>query len=546
MKRSTKLVSAIVLAILILGGGGWYFYTSSNSGPNYEFVVVTRGNLLQEVNVTGKVKPVDMVNLGFSTNGTLESMPVKVGDTVIEGQLLATLDDDELQSDLAQGLAALSSAQAQLAHYQALLDKEKATLADLENGTPPEEIVLQEVRVSNALISLNLAKDDVLGTLEDAYTKADDAVREKLDVIFASPRSVSPSIIITATNSALESSVEIKRPVLETQLTNWRSSLDSLTVDDNLITATSDAKIVVSAVRQLLDDASKLVAGALPNGSITQTVLDSYASDISTGRTSVSTAYSNILAEESALNTAEANLKVAENELKILQAGTTAEKINAQKAAVAQALANLSIQQGAINEVSARVAKTRTLLAKTSLRSPIAGIVTSVAPEVGESITANAEIFSVISGDEFQIESDITETDVVLIALGQPADVTLDAYGDDVVFKVVVSKIDPAEKVIEGVPTYRVTFTFAEPDARIRSGMTANIDVLTGEKHNIITVPQRAIVTTDGKRYVRIIQSDNSYATIPVMLGLRGSDGNVEIIEGVSEGDRVITYIEEE
>ena len=544
MTGGIKAVSIIIVTILILGGGGWYFYAQQNGTPNFEFVVVERGDLVQQVSITGRVNPVDMVDLGFSTNGTLETLAVEVGDVVEKDAVLATLDDDEVQADLTQALAALSSARAKLSQFQAQVDKEKATLADLERGTRQEEITLQEVKVANAMIALDLARSDVVSTLEDSYTKADDAVRSKLDVIFSGPRSSSPSVAFTTANAALESSVELKRSSIEGGFVSWRASLDALSVSDNLITASSDAKIILTDVRNLLDDASLLVAGGVPSGTITQTTLDGYESDISTGRSNVNTAFSNVIAKEVALTTAEANLKVEENQLTVLQSGTSVEQIDAQKATVAQAEANFAIQRGAINEAAARVTKARTVVDNTILRASIAGTVTAIVPEVGESITANAKIISIISEGQFEIEADITETDIVLVALDQQAAVTLDAYGDDVVFDVAVAKIDPAEKVIEGIPTYNVTFTFVEPDERVRSGMTANIDVTTAVRNNVIAIPQRAVTRSNGDRAVRVLQGEE-FVLVPVKLGIRGSDGRIEILSGISEGDRVITFIEE-
>jgi multidrug efflux pump subunit AcrA (membrane-fusion protein) len=74
--------------------------------------------------------------------------------------------------------------------------------------------------------------------------------------------------------------------------------------------------------------------------------------------------------------------------------------------------------------------------------------------------------------------------------------------------------------------------------------MTANLDIKTNERKNVLTVPTRAILTEDSSRLVRIVNPDNkTYKNVPIKVGLKGSDGMSEIISGLNIGDRVVTYI---
>lgn len=93
--------------------------------------------------------------------------------------------------------------------------------------------------------------------------------------------------------------------------------------------------------------------------------------------------------------------------------------------------------------------------------------------------------------------------------------------------------------MIEGVATYKTTFQFTKEDQRIKSGMTANIDILTDKRENVITIPQRAVVSQNGDKIVKISEGEN-IKEVKVKTGLRGSDGNIEILEGVGEGDKVV------
>jgi len=107
-----------------------------------------------------------------------------------------------------------------------------------------------------------------------------------------------------------------------------------------------------------------------------------------------------------------------------------------------------------------------------------------------------------------------------------------------------VIAVDPAETVLEGVPTYKVTLVFDAPDTRIRSGMTANLDILTHERSGVLEIPFRAIVDDAGNKTVRVVSADGkSYTSVPVTVGLKGSTGTIEVLSGLSAGDKVVTYV---
>jgi HlyD family secretion protein len=151
-------------------------------------------------------------------------------------------------------------------------------------------------------------------------------------------------------------------------------------------------------------------------------------------------------------------------------------------------------------------------------------------------------VISIISQGDYQIESFIPEADISKIKIRNKASTTLDAYGSNVVFDTAIIKIDPAATVIDGVPTYKVTLRFMDQDSRIKSGMTANLDILTNQKDNVLLLPNRVLITEDDGKYVSILNPDGSGKILlkKIVVGLRGSDGNTEIISGLNEGDKVL------
>jgi RND family efflux transporter MFP subunit len=180
--------------------------------------------------------------------------------------------------------------------------------------------------------------------------------------------------------------------------------------------------------------------------------------------------------------------------------------------------------------------------------SPIAGLITRYEATVGELAVAHTPLVTIIS-DSLAIEAFVPEVDSAKVSLGDEAVFTLDAYGSDAEFQARVAAVDPAETVIDGVSSYKTTMELVEPDTRIKSGMTANIEIFTDRRESVIAIPQRAVVAKEGKKFVRVIQRDKSgkstFKEAAVVTGLQGSDGRVEIISGLREGDEVALYVEE-
>ncbi len=220
--------------------------------------------------------------------------------------------------------------------------------------------------------------------------------------------------------------------------------------------------------------------------------------------------------------------------------GNTPGQTAYQGALVRQAEANLATQEAAIKQAQAALQNTQAQLDKNSLRAPFDGLVAKQEAKVGEMAAANTTIVSLISEAKFEIEANVPEADIAKVKISDSANVTLDAYGNEVIFEARVVAIEPAETVIDGVATYKNTFQFVKEDERIKSGMTANIDILTDQRENVIIVPQRAVINQGNGKIIKVLGDDQVVKDVQVETGLRGSDGNIEIISGLNEGDKVV------
>ena len=98
-------------------------------------------------------------------------------------------------------------------------------------------------------------------------------------------------------------------------------------------------------------------------------------------------------------------------------------------------------------------------------------------------------------------------TDLLLsqIKLGDPAQITLEGYGDSTLFPATVIAIDPSTTLSnDGTPAYKVTLQFNQEDDRVKTGMSVNADIQAAVAENALTVPSGAIKTTNGASYVMV------------------------------------------
>lgn len=574
MELFKKFKYPIIFGFFVLLIGG-YIILKPEKQLRRDTMMVSRVNVVQSVNVVGNVKSAESVDLAFELGGKVKEVYVKVGDKVETGVKLAELNHDNFLADLQQAQSQVSSAYASLNQYKAALTVEQAKLREMESGTRPEEISIAQTKVDNtktalvnaqinldnetqeATVSLNNLYDDVLNILNDSYTKADDAVNKQMDDLFTTAGNVDFSF--EPNNSQLEVNTLFARQEAVSGLADLRTEMNKTHIlNSDLDRALSVGKSEVTKVQIFLNLIGDILKGKT---NLTSETLSTYKANLNTARTNVNTALSNISDQQqlitnqvvinrnsintanTSLDSAKFSLQSAEQELSLKLAGYTKEQLDGQKAKVLQAEANIASQQAFIEQKQASVASAQAQINKNIIYSPINGVITKQDAKAGEITNAQTPVISVISEAEFEIETNVPEVDISKIKVGNKAFVILDAYGDDKKFEAQVTSIDPAEKVIEGVSTYKTVLQFINPGSVIRSGMTADLQIMTESKDNVIAIPNRAVITKEGLKTIKILQGDN-VVEMPIETGLRGSDGMIEIISGLKEGDLVITFME--
>lgn len=597
----------IALGLLIGIGLGIYWQNRPAPEPLYETETVGRRSLLQEVSATGTIEPTAKITLRFQTGGTVDSIPVHVGDLVTKGNLLVELDSEEFSLAVASAQAELAAAQADYAKALAgstdeAIDVAKAAVekaeADLEqaekNLTSQERLGDQAIAIAElaydaavsdhenleATYALEVAHvyEDAVITLDSALTQGETTLRE-IDNLLGVDHEATDASLLSAlqanSSSKYTSAVNVYKEVSR-EVETLAAALQELEADEE--DAISEALLATSNLLEEIDDLIEVVDALVEAAPIAQGFDDSKRSEVramlATQEESLLDAESNLSAQdqaiESLLNEQESELQQAENAIDRAEQDLAQVQLE-KESNVAQAEASVAVYESLLDQAEASLKETqagprsvdlaalkaaidraetqlemaRHDLSRASLHAPTEGIVTQLYFEEGESLNTADNVIQIVSTD-YQITANIPESDIAKIEIGDRVRMTLDAFSYDQLFEGTVHKIDPAETVVEGVIYYQVESHFTLAYEGVKPGMTANMDILTAEDNQALAIPLRALKYERDRIYVQKVDPQTqTLVEVDVVLGIR-DDQYVQILSGLVEGNEVVTLMREE
>ena len=103
-----------------------------------------------------------------------------------------------------------------------------------------------------------------------------------------------------------------------------------------------------------------------------------------------------------------------------------------------------------------------------------------------------------------------------------------------------VSAIEPAETEINGTIYYKTTVLLKKKEDFIRSGMTANVWIVSAVSDNALYIPVSALHKKDGKTFVTV-RSGAFTSEKEIETGIKDSKGNIEVLSGLQAGEQVVT-----
>lgn len=256
-----------------------------------------------------------------------------------------------------------------------------------------------------------------------------------------------------------------------------------------------------------------------------------------------------IAAKEATLQ--RARLSLARQQELGAQSYASREAVEAATADVLVYEAELAALEAQRSSAEVTVSTAKLALERTRITAPISGTIVAVLVKQGQTVNAAQSAPTIVKIADLStmlVKAEISEADVMNVAPGQ--NVTFTTLGaPDLPFQAVVREIEPAPTEIETSDTissdsaiyYNGLLEVANPEGRLRIGMTAEVSVELARADDVLTVPAGAVRKDGEGQYVEVIDRDSGTGTRrDVVTGL--SDKIItEIREGLSEGEMVLT-----
>lgn len=554
--------TTITLGVLLLLSYGYYAITKE---PEPEIVIaeVTRGELTQVVEAVGEITSERNLKLQFPISGVVSEVLVKEGDKIELGQKIASLRANDLRADMQSALASLQAAQAEL--------------AELKEGTRPENIAIAEAELENKRAQLRAAENELKASEEKLEILEKEAEIALAGEIGEASSMASKQLTVARTALSIFDDVFSDPDVIDAfqrgdpgkdRLMKKERDRAGQIVDsvfdegfnfesyDKALSALQKVRQGLSVATRVMEDLFFSLVTLPPTSSFSRTEREARKNDVADEKTSLQTALTSVDTAIKDLQDASANFNtkiatenstIASAKGDILNLQTAIRTEEAELALKKAGARPTEIQAAAarVRQASAEYDRTKADFEDTILYAPTTGSITKVNIKEGELLSTAFQqepAITMLGESPYRVEMYVSEVDIPKVQLTQTGAVELDAF-QGTLFPLTVAEIDPAASDVDGVPKYRVKLDFFKIDKGFKIGMTGDVDIVTGSRDDVLMVPARAILENEfGDTYVRILGRGDVIEERHVEIGLEG-ENDVEIIKGVEEGEVVVVLL---
>jgi len=202
-----------------------------------------------------------------------------------------------------------------------------------------------------------------------------------------------------------------------------------------------------------------------------------------------------------------------------------------------QAETGLTLAKSRLLAAEARLGMAERAVRDATVRAPFAGLIAQRFVSRGEYVSEGQKLFELVSLDPIEVEFRLTEADSGRVALGQKVAVRVAPHPGEI-FHGVVTVIAPV--IDEKSRTLRVKAQIENSETRLRPGLFAHIDLGLDTRENVVLVPEEAVLQrADGSVIFRAL-ADGRVERVTIETGVV-RDGKVEVTQGISAGDHIVT-----
>ena len=591
----------ITLLVLLIGGaaiaGALYYFVFKSDATTVtrssEEIPVKRATINQTLTISGLADAQLNSNLTFQSSGRIAFVNAKIGDAVREGDVLASVESDDLSNTVQQAQASQRAAQLKLDDLldgptAAVLSAADQSLALAESGLTKTQNDYDDLLNGASTADSSAAQQSV--SLAQSQLATARAAREKLNS--------TPNAADVAGAESAVASAQSARTAAENSAASAQNSINS--AGDSLLIAEAsycepapatapafcgarvapisggDAAIVTSSPGALATKASAVISAnaAYLNA---RNSADSATASVSAAQDAVNAAQAkldlvkqgpkseDVAAADAAVNSASAALDAANQKLATvqqsgtdLQRSTAAAAVGSAQAAVGAAQAKrdetsrgatqnqIAQARQAVETAGLTIAAARIRLRNAQIVAPFDGVVAAVSAKVGEfgggaggATTATTAPIVLLTPNRIRLKMSLGETDYSSIKLGQPGVVLFDALPGKP-FPFTVTEIGSSPLSSSGVVTYEVdaSLVLTPGNPAPTPGMNGRGLITTDSKPDVLVVPPRAIRRRGNDQIVSVKRANGNVEDQIVTTGASDTN-NVEILTGLAEGDTV-------
>ena len=491
-----NLIIAVAVILVLVVAIGWAVLGRGKNGPDpsltQKIEVIKRDDFQMRISATGNLEPLIDVEIKSNVEGEIVELLVKNSDYVEKDQVLLRLDPELYEEGKKQAEADVAAAKAQV--IQAELN------IQLKNERLESQLNQSEADLKIAQANLETVKATTITQISQADTDIQ-TTQNSLD---------QDNIALEQAKIALEQA-KITLAEQETSLKSAKISMDNAKSELDRNTELFEKGLVS---KKALEDAQAAYANAEAQHETAQKRVESQNQTIISQERTINVRESSIANREATLNNQKLNL----DNLKKMRQKTEEEaqlRVDNSETQLQELMLTFDNEKSLTEQskVSAEANKLRResslkneaeRLEWTTIKAPMAGVVTLLELEEGEIVTSGRSAFSqsppimtIVDPSKMVVKTFINEVDMERLRLDQRAEIVVDAFQNKT-YDGRVYEISPSGQEQDNIISFEVMVEVLGSPQELRPGMSADVDIITYEEKNVLLAPIDAVINEKG------------------------------------------------
>lgn len=198
--------------------------------------------------------------------------------------------------------------------------------------------------------------------------------------------------------------------------------------------------------------------------------------------------------------------------------------------------------QSQLNTAEIQLEQAQMRLDDAILVAPFDALVTDVAIVEDQQVGTGTVAVTLADMSQLHVVTQVDELDVVNVAVGQTAEISLDAL-DETILMGTVARISPQANSLQGITNYEVRIDLTETDPALRLGMSADVNIYVAVEEGVYVVPRRAIQRNNELGEYVTVRNGDTDRDVAVTPGY-SADGYI-VIEGDVQAGQTVVIVED-